>query len=320
MQKKDWSNHPDKRVKHTVFSLNNNQISAFEISAITNNSLVACYLAEVMYNLTDEAERALHILNCRDMQGNTIIHLLARKGDSNKATLKSLLDLCLSDGSKMFNLLPNSRKQYPMHIAAQSLKNQPETIKLLYENKQKSFEVMDDEGMTALHYACQRSTDVELVRTILSYKKDNINVINKDGLSALDLISRRSSVTAESQGLFLIEKIQQQEIIKLIKNNGGTTGKQPIEKHFPACEYLRVNTSCAMEYPGQVDGSSPSPPSACSMSPMGSPYSGQNSVGSPINISDPFLNSNNVEFYQQSSPQFFNLGSRTLFSPCHLTR
>ena len=73
----------------------------------------------------------------------------------------------------------------------------------------KSFEVMDDEGMTALHYA---------------YKKDNINVINKDGLSTLDLISRRGQIASQSQGLFPIERAQQQEIIKLIKNNGGTVG------------------------------------------------------------------------------------------------
>ena len=53
------------------------------------------YLAESMYNLTDEV--ALNNLLCKDSQGNMIIHLLARKGDSNKETLKSLLDLRLSD-------------------------------------------------------------------------------------------------------------------------------------------------------------------------------------------------------------------------------
>lgn len=278
--------HPEKRVKQTVFSLNNNGISAFEISAITNNSVVACYLAEIMYNLTDEVEIALNNLLCKDSQGNTIIHLLARKGDSNKETLKSLLDLLLSDGSKIFKNLPNSRKQYPIHIAAQSLKNQPETIKILYENMPKSFEVMDDEGMTALHYACQRSKDVDLVQKILSYKKDNINVINKDGLSTLDLISRRSQIASQSQGLFSIERAKQQEIIKLIKNNGGTAGS-----YFPPCKYIGDD------------------PKGSTEQTMGSPYSGHSSVESPINISDPFLNSNSVEFHHQSSPDSVNLGS-----------
>jgi ankyrin repeat protein len=72
--------HPDNTVKQTVFRLNNNQISAFEISAITNNSIVACYLAEVMYDISQDTQSALRVLNCKDTQGNTILHLLARKG------------------------------------------------------------------------------------------------------------------------------------------------------------------------------------------------------------------------------------------------
>jgi len=289
-------NHPDRRVRRTIFSVNNNQISAFEISAITNNSVVACYLAEIMYNMTDDVETALHTLNCADSQSNTIIHLLARKGDSNKVTLKSLLDMRLSDGSQMFSITPNSKQQYPIHIAAQSLTNQPETIRILYESMQKSFEMMDQDGMTALHYACQRTTDVELVQKILSYKKDNINVITKDGLSALDLISRRGTNTTPTLGICAIEKTRQEKIIKLLQNNGGTSGKQPAEEFFPI-------------YAGNLHpGSSSIPTSACSVSSMGSPYSYQNSVGSPVNISDPFLNS--VESYpQSSSPESSNHGS-----------
>ena len=71
-------NHPDKKVKQAVFKVNNNQISAFEIAAITNNSVVACYLAEIMNNLIDDTMTALRILDCKDTEGNTIIHLLAR--------------------------------------------------------------------------------------------------------------------------------------------------------------------------------------------------------------------------------------------------
>ena len=40
--------HPDESVRHAIFKLNTNGISAFEIAAITNNSFVACYLAEVI--------------------------------------------------------------------------------------------------------------------------------------------------------------------------------------------------------------------------------------------------------------------------------
>ena len=41
--------HPDESVRHAIFKLNTNGISAFEIAAITNNSFVACYLAEVIW-------------------------------------------------------------------------------------------------------------------------------------------------------------------------------------------------------------------------------------------------------------------------------
>eukprot|EP00092_Neocalanus_flemingeri_P034218 GFUD01037214.1.p1 GENE.GFUD01037214.1~~GFUD01037214.1.p1 ORF type:complete len:697 (+),score=154.28 GFUD01037214.1:107-2197(+) len=313
--------HPDKKVKQTVFKLNNNQISAFEIAAITNNSVVACYLAEIMYNLTDDTRTALRILNCKDTQGNTIIHLLARKGDSNHMTMKALLDMRLTDGTKAFNIISNSKKQFPMHIATQNVKNQPETIRILYQSMPRSFEVMDDDGMTALHYACQRTTDVELVRTVLSYKKDNVNVRTKDGLTALDLITQRTRVTTQTQGMFAIEPKQQEEIVQLIRNNGGKSGSMPAADHI--VEHMNGTHNGMMEYPTQNMGypvhntgsmASSSPPH--SVSPMGSPYSYQNSiitsprtpsVGSPVSISNPSMNS--VGSYQQSSPESVNLGS-----------
>ena len=68
-----------------------------------------------MYNLLPDTRT----LNCRDTQGNTIIHLLARMGDSNNMTLKSLLNMELTDGTKVFSILSNSKKQFPMHIATE---------------------------------------------------------------------------------------------------------------------------------------------------------------------------------------------------------
>ena len=149
---------------------------------------------QVMYNLSPDTRTAIRTLNCRDTQGNTIIHLLARKGDSNQQTLRDLLGMQLTDGTKVFSIVSNSKKQFPMHIAVQNVRNQAETIKLLYQAMPRSFEAEDDDGMTALHYACQRTQDVSLVATILSYKKDNINVKNRDGMTALDLVITRTQV------------------------------------------------------------------------------------------------------------------------------
>ena len=216
--------HAEPKVQQTVFKQNNNQISAFEIAAITNNSVVACYLAEVMYNLSPDTRSAIRSLNCKDTQGNTIIHLLARKGDSNQQTLRDLLNMKLIDGTKIFSIVSNSKKQFPMHIAVQHQKNQPETIKTLHQAMNRSFEVADDDGMTALHYACQRTSDVSLVGTILSYKKDNINLCSRDGLTALDLVLSRSQVNASTKGMFAIETRDQDEIVQLMRNNGAKTG------------------------------------------------------------------------------------------------
>ena len=214
------------QVQQSIFKLIRD---ALEIAAITNNSLVACYLAEVMYNLSPDTRSAIRSLNCRDTHGSTIIHLLARKGDSVHQTLRDLLDMKLTDGTKIFPIVPNWRNQFPMHIATQSVKNQPETINILYRAMPRSFEVVDNNGMSALHYACLRSTDVELVRTILSYENNNINLFNRDGLTAADLVMTRSTVTDQTTGMFGIDLVQQEQILHLLRNNGGKTSLELVQ-------------------------------------------------------------------------------------------
>ena len=80
--------HENGKLKETICKLNNNRISALEIAAITNNHAAASFLVEVIYNIIEDMDQALHLLNCKDSQGNTIIHLLARKGDTNIKTLR----------------------------------------------------------------------------------------------------------------------------------------------------------------------------------------------------------------------------------------
>ena len=80
--------HENGKLKETIWKLNNNRISALEIAAITNNHAAASFLVEVIYNIIEDMDQALHLLNCKDSQGNTIIHLLARKGDTNIKTLR----------------------------------------------------------------------------------------------------------------------------------------------------------------------------------------------------------------------------------------
>lgn len=46
---------------------------------------------------------------------------------------------------------------------------------MLLQAMPRAFEIADADGMTPLHLACQRTSDLAMVATILSYKKDNIN-------------------------------------------------------------------------------------------------------------------------------------------------
>ena len=76
-----------------------------------------------MYNLIDgDTIEALEVLNRRDEQENTIIHILARKGDENILTLRDLLGMRLADqkNTRVFSVsIRNAKGQLPMHIATQ---------------------------------------------------------------------------------------------------------------------------------------------------------------------------------------------------------
>lgn len=285
---------PDPSHVHNVFKLNKSGISAFEIATITNNSLVACYLAEVMYNLVEDTKTALKLLNSMDSQGNNIIHLLARKGDISAETLRRLLAMRLTDNSRVFSLESNSKHQSPLHIATQG-SNQPETIGILNQAINNGFDAQDDDGMTPLHYAAQRSTDPQLIQTILSYKKDNINLARKDGLMPLDLLSLRPNQAANDgsgQNAYPIDKKVQLEMTKLLKDNGA---KSCIDDQRSPMVGQNVN---------EMMGSNPSSPK----SPVGSPFSSTASPRTlpddcPVNIYTSMRVAGSVESYVQSSPE-----------------
>ena len=221
------SSSSDERIRNSIYNQNNNELSALEIAAIVNKAPVACFIVETIYNITENVDTALDIINSKDSQGNTLIHLLSRKGDSNIDTMRALFDIRLTDGSPLIRMLPNSKRQYPGHIAAQSRTCQPLTLKTLYENMHSSYELIDNDGMTALHYACQRSNDHNSICILLSYYKDNINYLCKDGLTPLDHVRRRVETSnSQSRSSFPIDSHQQLEMIKILRNNGAKSGRE----------------------------------------------------------------------------------------------
>ena len=253
------SSSPDPAVRAAITRTNNNELSALEIAAIMNQAVVACYIVEVVYNMTD----SLDTINSRDSQGNTILHLLARKGDSNIATLRALLDLQLTDGSRLVRMVANLKTQYPVHIAAQSKVCQPATLRLLHHNMANCFEVADNDGMTALHYACQRCDDPATVSTILSFNKENINLVSRDGLTALDHVSRRGEVTSPASCLFSVRPQHKLEMVKLLRNNGGKSGTEMA--HLYPETRIQINAEDYGDSEGSIFLDSSASSSVCSL-------------------------------------------------------
>ena len=58
---KRLSGSPDPSVRATITRVNNNELSALEIAAIMNNAVVASYIVEVIYNMTDSLEAELNL-------------------------------------------------------------------------------------------------------------------------------------------------------------------------------------------------------------------------------------------------------------------
>jgi hypothetical protein len=77
---------PDSAVRRNIVQKNAIGSSALEYTAINNKPALARFLAEMFYAMGED-------LTIPDKLGNTLLHLMARKGDEVAPTLKTLLDL-----------------------------------------------------------------------------------------------------------------------------------------------------------------------------------------------------------------------------------
>ncbi len=101
--------------------------SALDFTALTNKTVVTRFLAEIFYILGAD-------LYAADSQGNTLLHILARKGDEVADTLEALLDLNLRDDCRKVyqsEIARNKKGELPIHIAAKNDKCHHRTIQLL---------------------------------------------------------------------------------------------------------------------------------------------------------------------------------------------
>ena len=87
-----------------------------------------------------------------------MLHLLARKGEDNAATLQMLLGLRLAGGSaKVYHSgTRNSHRATPIHVAANNDRFHGRVIQMLVQDDPGCLEVKAVDGLP-VHYACQFS-------------------------------------------------------------------------------------------------------------------------------------------------------------------
>ena len=73
-----------------VIQKNSSGLSALDYTTVTNNRRLATFLADLYYVMGEDP-------TCPDISGNTLLHMLARKGDASIDTLRALIALRYSD-------------------------------------------------------------------------------------------------------------------------------------------------------------------------------------------------------------------------------
>ena len=69
-----------------VIQKNASGLSALDYTTVTNNRRLATFLADLYYIMGEDP-------TCADVSGNTLLHMLARKGDASADTLQALIAL-----------------------------------------------------------------------------------------------------------------------------------------------------------------------------------------------------------------------------------
>ena len=76
--------------RSNVIQKNSSGLSALDYTTVTNNQRLATFLADLYFVMGEDP-------TCPDISGNTLLHMLARKGDASVDTLRSLIALRYSE-------------------------------------------------------------------------------------------------------------------------------------------------------------------------------------------------------------------------------
>ena len=83
----------DAKPRTNIIQKNASGLSALDYTTVTNNWRIATFLADLYCMLGEDP-------TCPDVSGNTLLHMLARKGDASAKILQALLALRYTDENK----------------------------------------------------------------------------------------------------------------------------------------------------------------------------------------------------------------------------
>ncbi len=184
----------DPEVRAAVTRQNGVGSTALDFAALTNKTAVALFLAEVFFILGEDLNGA------EDHHGNTLVHLLARRGDGAAAALKALLAVRVNGrGAQQRNSRKqlistgpaNKKGELPVHVAAKLARCQIETLQALHVDRPDCCAARTRAGDLPLHYACQFGRDPSLLVMLLHFDRGAVNARRNDGFTPLHLVAAR---------------------------------------------------------------------------------------------------------------------------------
>uniref|UniRef100_A0A0K2U2R2 Uncharacterized protein n=1 Tax=Lepeophtheirus salmonis TaxID=72036 RepID=A0A0K2U2R2_LEPSM len=286
--------HADLKYRSNLIFKNESDINALEFAATTNKPDIAAYIAELYYYVGED-------VLCRDAEGNTLLHLLARKGDVVSPSLKALLDLTLSNGQKMFLAsVCNKIGQSPLHIAARG-SNTTNTVRILYEAYPDALTTKSINGSLPLHMVCQYSSDPTLIKIILDLNPSVVNEVCAEGYTPLHLLASRGNKSVPN--VTPMEEIYQLEAVKELISKGADC-KKTVANRFP-CDLVdddrvRVKLLLKVSYSYDVLRSIDNNNSNCNDNSMNN--------NNLINPNDLYFNGNRQPVNRSNSGGNFNYG------------
>merc|ERR1712223_1214425 len=216
-----------------IIQKNSSGLSALDYTTVTNNRRLATFLADLYCVMGEDP-------TCPDISGNTLLHMLARKGDASIDTLRALIALRYSDDRNekergpYFTGVMNLKRFMPIHHAVMSRACPRNAIETLYRDMPACLTAETENGSLPIHLACQYSSDRSMIALLLNYNRDVINAKRNDGFTPLHLVASRNDGPADlSIGLIPLEEETQRTFIYDLLDYGADKTILVGDKYIP---------------------------------------------------------------------------------------